>query len=134
MSWGISNFENDSALEWAEDLVKANKVALIAKELDTFNKNFKITETDMMTCNIALAAAETVAAIKEDPADDIPEALEEWLASSKAKADEALVKSAIDAVNKICRGSELKEMYVGSQLYDDWMELQKELLQRLKRG
>ena len=41
MSWGISNFENDSALEWAEDLVKANKVALIAKELDTFNKNFK---------------------------------------------------------------------------------------------
>ena len=134
MSWGISNFENDSALEWAEDLVKANKVALIAKELDTFNKNFKITETDMMTCNVALAAAETVAAIKEDPADDIPEALEEWLASSKAKADETLVKSAIDAVNKICRGSELKEMYVGSQLYDDWLELQKELLQRLKRG
>ncbi|MFZ9847942.1 MAG: DUF4259 domain-containing protein [Flavobacteriales bacterium] len=134
MSFGISNFENDSAMEWCESLVASNKAAMIAKELDTFNKNFKANDTDMMTCNVALAAAETVAAIKEDPADDIPEILEDWIAANKLKADDVLVKSAIDAVNKITRGSELKEMYEGSQLYDNWMEVQKELLQRLERG
>jgi len=134
MSFGISNFENDSAMEWCEALVEKNKASIIAKELETFNKTFKSNETDMMTCNVALAAAEAVAAIKEDPADDIPEILEDWIAANKLKADEALVKSAIDAVNKIIRGSELKEMYEGSQLYDDWMEIQKELVTRLKRG
>ncbi len=134
MSWGISNFENDTSLEWAEELVQSNKVANIAKEIDNFLKNFKPTDTDMMTCCNFLAAAETVAAIKEDPADDIPETLEDWITANKIKPDEELIKKAIDGVNKIIRGSEIKEMYIGSQLYDDWMEVQKDLVQRLKRG
>ncbi|MFM7024287.1 MAG: DUF4259 domain-containing protein [Flavobacteriales bacterium] len=134
MAWGISNFENDSAQEWVDELVEKGKAGDVAKEIDTFLKNFKASETDMMTCCCFLAAAEIIAAIKEDPSDDIPENLEDWIKENKLKADEALVKKAIDGLNKITRGSELKEMYEGSHLYDDWMDIQKDLLTRLKRG
>ena len=134
MAWGISNFENDSAQEWVDELVEKGKPGDVVKEIDNFLKNFKASETDMMTCCCFLAAVEIIAAVKDDPADDIPENLEDWIKENKIKADEALVKKAIDGLNKITRGSELKEMYEGSHLYDDWMDVQKDLLTRLKRG
>ncbi len=134
MAWGISNFENDSAQEWVEDLIAKGKSTTVNKEIEGFVKNFKASETDMMTCCTFLAAAEIIAAVKDDPADDIPEDLEDWIKENRLKNDEAMVKKAIEGLNKITRGSELQEMYEGSQLYDDWMDIQKDLLTRLKRG
>ena len=71
-AWGISNFENDSALDWVAKTVEEKQVSF-SKMVDEFMGNFSPEETSLIECSEFLAVAETIAGLIGSPVEDFPE-------------------------------------------------------------
>jgi len=139
-TWGEGNFENDSAMDVIDELI-ANDT------LKPLNRSFRVVQIESIIVSImrlpiiqvdtaqeAIAAAEVVALLKGNPAEDLPERLLIWHQTRQLKADKALVKKAIRAVETVTSNasrSELVGLWEDGQNALIWRKNIDDLLARL---
>ncbi len=108
-AWGHHSFENDDALDWLDELVESSDFTAIQDALNQITDP-KPEYLEAPDCSIALAAAETVAALRGQPAPSLPEELTDWL-QGKPQPDPNLIQKAHRAVQNVLTDSELKELW-----------------------
>lgn len=129
-AWGISNFENDSALDWVAKTVEEKQVSF-SKMVDEFMGNFSPEETSLIECSEFLAVAETIAGLIGSPVEDFPEELNEWIETKYIKVEDDLLTKTKKGVELVMTDSEAKEMYLDSGYFKSWEKAQKDLIKRL---
>lgn len=130
-AWGISNFENDTALDWVNSIIQQKEVSTLKTSVEEFLTSFSSEETTLIECSKFLTIAETIAGLLGAPAEDFPEELNDWIESKFIKIEQSTIDDTRKGVKLILKDSEAKEMYVDSGYYKSWEKAQKDLLKRL---
>jgi hypothetical protein len=130
-AWGISNFENDTALDWVSEIVEGKDVNSLQNSIDAFLKDFSIEDTSLIECSKFLTIAETIAALIGSPDQDFPEELQDWIDLKYVKIDQFTIDKTVKGVKLIMTDSEAKEMYLDSGYFKSWEKTQKDLIKRL---
>lgn len=130
-AWGITNFENDVALDFVNEMVTNGKQLSIGEYVDVFLKNFDAEQTSLDECLTLLTVAEILAAILGEPSEDLPIELKEWVERSYIQVDTKVVGKVEKAIQLLLKDSEAKEMYCDTPYYKAWKKVQDELLKRL---
>lgn len=132
-TWGYTNFENDTAVGFINDL-NTNGYGLISVVLQRILDEGEPSVTD---CEEALMAAELVASALGKPSPEISETAIEWVnenlpsESPERVSVAALTDLAADAIDRIVTESELKELWQDHEAFSDWFNEQIELQNRL---
>jgi hypothetical protein len=136
-AWGWGSFENDEALDWVIDLEQSQDLSVIAGALDAIldSDDDYLDATD---CSMALAAAETVAALAGRPEPSLPEEVARWVQDRQTGStqegplvDESLTAKAQQAIEAILSESELLELWEETDEFDRWQATVTDLLERL---
>ncbi len=130
-AWGISNFDNDTALEWVNELIHKKQVENFKESIESFLKSFSVEETSLIDCSRFLTISETIAALLGSPGQDFPEELKDWIESKYIKIEASTVQNAKRGVKLVMTDSEAKEMYLDSGYFKSWEKTQKDLIKRL---
>ena len=130
-AWGISNFENDTALDWVNEIIQEREVTSLEESITSFVNDFSVEDTSLMDCSKFLTIAETLAALIGSPDEDFPEELKDWVESKYIKIEESTIDNAKRGVKLIMTDSEAKEMYLDSGYFKSWEKAQKDLIKRL---
>ena len=130
-AWGISNFENDTALKWVEEVTQNSKNVDLKKELTEFLQGFDSEETTLVECERFLVIAEVFAALIGSASEDAPEELLDWILLKYTKIESVALKKVISGVELILKDSEAKEMYLDTEYFKAWERVQKDLIKRL---
>lgn len=143
-AWGFGDFENDSALDWAEELIEdENKIefiestlkkALSLKTNSLFKKliNNKEKQIEEPLGSEILAASEIIAALNNNPSNDLPDFVTEWINSNRFNNLTSLKLLALEAINIVKTKSELKELWNESEDLSNWLKIICELEERLR--
>lgn len=131
-AWGITNFENDVALKFVDDLVKHKVQFSIGDYVAFFEQKFDPEATSLDDCLGFFTVAELLAAIQGEPAEDLPLELKDWIESKYIKVEQSLTDQTIKVLQLLLKDSEAKEMYSDGPYYKAWQTCQKNLLKRLK--
>jgi len=133
-AFGTKNFQNDSAMDFAEKFLEnptvdvLEEALLIANESSDHLEGEEYLEVDEACA--ALAAAEVLAASLGKPATDFPKKLQE--AVLIIPTTPKLQKLARKVVKKVKTKSELQELWAEGDKLNEWLDVQKDLLNRLK--
>jgi hypothetical protein len=133
-AFGIKNFQNDSAMDFAEEFLEnptvdaLEEALLIANDSSDHLEGEEYLEVDEACA--ALAAAEVLAASLGKPATDFPKKLQE--AVLIIPTTPKLQKLARKVVKKVRTKSELQELWAEGDKLNEWLDVQKDLLNRLK--
>ena len=130
-SWGITNFENDVALDFVAELVASSDDLELSVEIDRFNASFKPEETTLDECLLFLTKMELLAGLIGTPSNDMPLELKDWIEGKYIKVETAVLKNAVKGVQLVLTDSEAKEMYLDSGYFNAWTRAQKDLVKRL---
>ena len=129
-AWGYYNFDNDTAADFAGNFKDEPGAEVLREALAA------VTDEDYLDSDEAceaLAAAEIVAAVLGKPGPDFPADLLLVIPRLTIDHIEPLRTPARHAVLAVLRdNSELRELWVESDDYNNWQELQHALLQRLE--
>jgi hypothetical protein len=85
---------------------------------------------EAVDCSIAVAAAETVAAMNGKPIDDLPGEVTAFVRLAN-RPKESLVLAARSAVARVLKRSELREIFEESDDYNEWRASLRDLQRRL---
>lgn len=127
-AWGHGNFENDDALDWVAELEESGQAAIDAAlgAVTTDAEDY----IEAPECSKALAAAETVAAMRGKPATKLPEEVSTWV-KGKPAPNPATIKQAATACDAVLTDSELKELWEESGDFEQWRSSVADLNSRL---
>ncbi|GIO41580.1 DUF4259 domain-containing protein [Paenibacillus apis] len=127
-AWGYGILENDTVLDWVEDLLETQDLSLITEAIEMVLSD---SEIESYTAEIALGAIEILAALQDRPGnEEYDEELESWINRHNGQGKELLVHSQ-KALGKILYESELRELREGSEKFEEWVKIIKELEGRL---
>ena len=125
-------FEIDDAVEWLEAF-ESDGAASIQATLDTL---LEMDATDYIEATDAahgLAAAEMVAAARNDDTSRLPKSIQTAFKEHKGEIDDANQASAArKVVSRILKNSELKDESEAGDDAEEWADDIRELLERLK--
>ena len=130
-AWGISNFENDTALNWIENLIEQADGSSIDGAIKNFVISFDPEETSLIECSEFLTVAEVLAGLLGNPSEDFGDELTDWVETKYIKIEQDIIDKAKDGVALVLKDSEAKEMYLDTGYQKSWVETQKGLLKRL---
>lgn len=128
-AWDTGNFDNDDAGDWAVELEDAGTIGPVLMAFDEVDASGDYLDAGI-AC-MALAAAETVAALLGKPIADLPEPVAEVVADIGGPPDGDLVARARLAVEKVAAESELRELWEETDNFDEWQSIVADLLVRL---
>jgi hypothetical protein len=130
-AWEAGSFENDNALDWAEECSRAPGSSLLVATLEAALRPAYLEAPDAST---AVAAAEVIAAARGKPGANLPKSLNSWLQRQPVGDIAKLAPTASRAMDRILNGpgSELQELWKESASYDSWRRNMRELEGRLK--
>jgi hypothetical protein len=131
MSWGISNFENDAALAWVNDLINDKSASLLKETVMSFLENFDPEDTDIDQCSRFLAACETFAALVGNPPEEMPIELEDWIEKKYTQLEVSIFKNCVTGIDLILKESEIRALYEDSGYLKSWIKNQEDLIKRL---
>ncbi|MDP4551906.1 DUF4259 domain-containing protein [Alkalihalobacillus macyae] len=140
-AWGLSNFENDSALEWVDEfLEEEDKKGFLkdtfaeAKGRGSFLGKFFRRDTDLEEpeASAVLVAGEVVSLIKGNPSTKLPEDVRNWVNSSQLELDKTIIKDALSAIQNVKVNSELMQLWEETDEYHDWLQEVEDLQNRLR--
>ena len=109
-AWGEGSFDNDDAMDWVDDCVRAASPAVVKAALE------RAVEADVVEApdaSAAIAAAEVVAASLGKPSPTLPADLKAWLAGqprAQIAGQAALAQRALKKIEDI-RHSELRQLW-----------------------
>lgn len=131
MHWDVSSFGNEQAQAWLTSLSDHESTDIIEKTLAVVNKsNIFI---DSQDAEIAVAAAEIVAASHKRPSDLLPMDAALWIKENNYQATSSAVIRAAKVVDKIYKNSELRDLWDGTDASIEWQRAMKDLITRLKQ-
>jgi glutathione S-transferase len=131
-AWGTDTFENDTALDWANDLASRGWPHVEDTLARALSVGAKYLDADL-ACE-ALAAADTVARAlgSRGQVDAYTEAIDAWVAAQRSRPNASLVARARAAVERVLGpNSELAELWADSDDADDWTAVVGKLRARL---
>ena len=128
-AWDIGFFDNDEALDWVYELEKVDDFSILEEAFETVIDQ-KGDTPDASDCTIGLCAAEVVASLLDNPASDVPDEVLEWI-EDKPEPSSELIKIAVRAIKVILDDSELKELWLETDEYQDWVDNVKTLIENL---
>jgi len=130
-AWEIANFGNDTAMDWMFDFKKDPSITLLEETIDgVYEDDF----LDSDIANEALAALEIVAAAQGRRAKDFPEDVTaDRLAAIANKITPTFIDDCRKALDRIIdpEDNELYELWEEAGHAEDWLNIQKDLGQRL---
>lgn len=127
-TWGHGNLENDTVLDWVEDLLETQDVSLIAESIEMVLEDHYL---DADTASIALGAIEILAALQNRPGNEkYDDELQEWILQLKGQGKDLLVQ-AQKALIKIVTESELKELWEETEKFENWKQTVRDLEKRV---
>ena len=127
-AWSHESFGNDDALDWVAEL-QAEGLPAVAGALAAI-RELAPDYLEAPTCSTALAAAEVVAALRGQPAQALPDDVQEWVAQNPGLPSD-LVGMAQNAVAVIAAKSELRELWEESADFAMWQAAVDDLRERL---
>jgi len=142
-AWGIKNFENDTSLDFKDEiLIKGKKLILnkIRFIIDFPKNNYPYSKD----CEEALAAIEFVAAAKDRPCSDFPEDALQWIVDQDIldfdtflhkyfmRTSIDIISFSIIAIDRIRNNSELNELWKETDEYNNWLNILDDLKNRLQ--
>lgn len=134
-AWGHLNFENDTALDFVEELAENEKngIARLRSAIDIINTTEEAAFLDSDLCAEALAAIEFIAAAKGNMAEDFPEDAEEWFQANKTNllSIRNIIAQSKQAIDRIKHNSELKELWEESEELEEWNKVLDDLNTRI---
>lgn len=128
-TWGYEAFSNDDALDWLGELLDADDASPVQDALAAAASAGAV-YLDAPECARALAAAETIAALRGRPGASLPKKLVAWL-EGRAQPADALLEAARAAVARVMQGSELKDLWIESGHPQAWESGVRDLQTRL---
>ncbi len=131
-AWGITNFENDVALQLVEQLTRHEKIFSVDAFFESFSNVFDPEQTTLDECLEAITMVEIFAAIQGSPDPELPLELKDWLELSGFQIASEQAAQATKIVEMLMKESEVKEMYVDTPYYKAWKKVQDDLIKRLK--
>jgi len=131
-TWDSGSFDNDEAMDWVYELEEADDFSILAESFETVieQRDDSPDETD---CAIAICAAEVVAGLFNNPADDLPAEVVSWI-EDQPTPPESLRKLARTSLRVILQDSGLKELWEETDIYHEWEESVRDLLTRLQES
>jgi hypothetical protein len=136
--WGTQNFENDFAFMWLDEFLKEPSYEKLMRTFEAVTKVEILMDDDTPFLDSdesfhALAAAEVVARLLDRPSEDFPE--DDFEPEHlQIQVDTKLLSAAKAAVSRIIHmegHSELKELWLESDDYQEWEKVVKGLITRL---
>jgi uncharacterized protein DUF4259 len=129
-AWGITNFANDTACDWIFSFEEEGTIDFIIKTIDKVFKGGYL-DSDV-TCE-ALAAIETVAAIRNKPGIDFPELDSTDLSVLAPSVNQSLQDTCKKAIDRILAATdnELYALWAGTDKLSDWINVQNDLSERI---
>lgn len=118
-TWGHKPFDNDSALDWRDELTRsAAPLALLQWTLGRIDPAW---DGDVDEAQEALAAAAVVAAAGVEPIGSVDAEVRAWIAATGFVPDSPLVAAAAAAVERIVRDSELRDLRADADRLEPWL-------------
>ncbi len=131
-AWDMGPFENDDALDWVRELEESTDFSAIKAALRPATSSGSYIEAP--SGSYAIAAAEVVAALLGNPAENLPSEISTWVAGQEVKPGSDLIGWAKTAVTNVLskEKSELSQLWSeAGPSYDEWRDGLTDLLQRL---
>jgi len=109
-AWGDGSFDNDDAMDWVNDCVRATSPEVVKA---AFDRVLSAEVVEAPDASAAIAAAEVVAASLGKPSPSIPADLRAWLAGQRPAQVAAQAALAQRALTKIedPKHSELRQLW-----------------------
>jgi hypothetical protein len=126
---GHGPFDNDDAMDWVAELAEADDESVLAEALEAVSLDAD-EYVDATDASVAVAAAEVVAALLDQPADELPEEVWDFVERQRG-VKPSLVKLARKAVTRVLKDSELRELWEESDGFEAWKDSLEDLLSRL---
>ena len=131
-AWGVGTFENDDAVDWIAALVAKAKFDVLERTLRRVATLKQSEYLDARLASESLVATEVVAALKGRPSTYAPIELIEWSRARFASANiESLTMLGIQALRRIKRASELRDLHEEVQSVSTWNTVLDDLETRL---
>ena len=129
-AWDIGSFDNDDALDWVYELEEAEDFSILAEAFETVLGQ-RGAVPDASDSSIVVCAAEVTAGLLDSRSDELPDEVLAWM-EDQPEPSEALLKMASEALTIVLNKSELKELWAESDVYTEWEEGIRELLERMR--
>lgn len=132
--WGHGSFENEAAMGWVESLEDAPDIEMVEATLDeVLELEAAGEEPDPADASRAIAAAETVAALAEQPAKALPEEVRQWCFDRDAgHVLPEMQPKAVQALGVILHGSRLRGVFEEQGQAEEWELAVEGLMDRLR--
>ncbi|HPO92136.1 MAG TPA: DUF4259 domain-containing protein [Phycisphaerales bacterium] len=132
-TWGVNAFENDTALDWVWELEESEDLSVVVAALEGPLADDADEYLEAPVCEMALAAAEIVAALKGHPPEKLPREADDWVKRNRGrlKVDQELIETAHDAIARVVADSELRELWDESEELAAWEKALESLQKRL---
>lgn len=132
-TWGARAFDNDTAMDWVWELSESDDLSVVTSALEAPLDDDADDVLGAGLCEVAIAAAEIVAALKGHPPESLPQEAAAWVKrhKGKLKVDQELIDTAHDAVARVAADSELRELWDESDEVDSWDKAIQDLQKRL---
>ncbi len=132
-TWGVNAFENDTALDWVWELEESEDLSVVMAALEGPLADDADEYLEAPVCEMALAAAEIVAALKGNPPEKLPLEADDWVKRNRGrlKVDQELIETAHDAIARVVADSELRELWDESEELAAWEKALESLQKRL---
>jgi hypothetical protein len=131
-TWGPDIFDNDDASDWLGDFLDRPGKRFLEQTL----RKVVVASSEYLEaphCSAAVAAAEVVARLAARPRRSVREDIREYLKVSKIKVDQALIDLSLNAIERVVRDSELRDLWEDSRA-EAWYKTMKALKRRLTRA
>ena len=114
-AWGAGSFDNDDALDWAQNFEASPSMDLVASSL---TRVIGAGYVEAPEGSAAIAAAEAIAAAIGKPPATLPAGLAAWAVKQSKPEAQAQLPLARQAVARVARGerSELRELWSESNI------------------
>lgn len=129
-TWGTRSFENDTALDWTEELCSSRGTREIVKVLDQQEDEGYL---EAWAAQQIIAACEVIAALTGKVDIDLPDNLLAWLQDNSSLHPEELTHRAVAKLERVLGDeSELQQLWAENEEdYQSWVEQIRGLIRRL---
>ena len=130
--WGVGAFENEFAAGWAEQLDDGVDLEVLETTIDRvldLADDGLVPSFDASTC--AIAAAETVATLADQPPPALPEEVRQWCWDNPSVDLSEIQPKAVQALGVLLQDSGLRRFFEERGEADDWEAVVEELRDRL---
>jgi hypothetical protein len=131
--WGYGSFENEAAVRWVESLEDVHDLELVESTLDDIlDLEEEGDIPDPAASSMAIAAAETVAALAEKPSKGLPEEVRQWCFDNPGFDLGEVMPKAVQALGVILQGSGLRDLFEEHGKAEEWEVDLEDLRDRLR--